>query len=489
VALLVHDVGRDEDAAGPVALLSLSAPRRRPVAGRAWQAVAILQNVGPSSVEVGLDISVEGSPDRRRETFAVPAGAVRAVRLPMRGLPAGLARVRVAADGPAAAPGAEGWMALPVSGGASVWLLGRAADHGLLAAALAPAGPGILTGLSAETRTAAELPEALRRGPPAMLAATARQLADPAVDAAASAYALAGGVLLVTPGRRDTDVPGTLPAWCGAAWGPPAASEAGFPLVVLEPGDAIWDDLRAADGSVRLPGALARRVAPLSAGTNALSLAGLADGRVALVRARLGRGRVYTMGFPFDPAWTTLPLRAAGLALAQALALTAPAATGTVTDVAAGEPLPLPLLAAPPAATARVAVRALAGDALRWQGPPADLAPAPRAGVYEIDAGSGVCWAAVRGDAAEAAVARVPAPQAPLLVGAPVRVFSYANGNGTVQSARAARSGSQLFAPLLAAALAAMLLETVVANRRSVRGRTTADGAAGPGRAGGRGEA
>ncbi len=465
--LCVHDVGRDDDASGEVALLGVQPPARPPLAGRAWSAEVTLRNAGGQVADVSLDAGIEGASEQQRQALTLPGGARRSVTVRFRGQPAGLARARFALDGAGAAPGSEAWLALAVEPAAEAWLLGGEALHGLLGAAWAPAGPGVLTGLAVVDVSESEAAVRLAREKPALLAATAAQLADPAVAAAIREWVAAGGVLVVAPGRerlpQPAALPAALPAWCGARWGTAGQSEDGTPLVVVSPAAGVWQDLRTAQGDVGLPGVSCTCWVGLTPEPGTTVLAAVAERTAVLTEARIGAGAVFVSGLAWDPAWSTLPQRAAFLALAQGFAR----ARGGSADAArlvAGQALPLGSEAA--ADGALVCVRAVAGEGGAWQGPAGTVASPVRAGVFELQAGgSPPRLLAVRGDDAEAPAARVRARTIPLLAGTPHRVVSYVNATATVAAARAARAGRSLFGALLLLAVGALLAESWLVNR------------------------
>ena len=90
---------------------------------------------------------------------------------------------------------------------------------------------------------------------------------------------------------------------------------------MLDKASAIFDDLRDEKGDVALRNVKVFRFLPLRLPAQAAPLLGLEDGRIVLASQKVGQGLLLASGLAFDPAWSTLPLKPAFVALAQGMAL------------------------------------------------------------------------------------------------------------------------------------------------------------------------
>lgn len=456
VTVVLHDVARDDDQAGAVALERVTLPARRPVAGRPWRAQARLHNRGAQAAELTLNLLAERSGERQRLSVSLAPGEAREVPLPLRAASAGLLPVRIWLEGAAAAPGAEAWLAPELADAERVWLLGERAAHGLLDAALAPTRDSRLTGLDVVALPLSDLAAASRA--PALIAATAEQLAHSAVADACRSWVEAGATLLVTPARSLPPRAAPLPAWCGVDWAAPRANAAGWTSVVFQARAAVWDDLRTAAGEVPWRGVLAWQLLPPQPRAPAEALLGLVDGTPLLVSTPLGRGRVYVSGIAWDARWSSLPRRALFLPLVQGIALGARETDGAQ-PVPAGQRLALP---EPTAGAPPPRLRAVAGETGEWPLDPQTRTAPPRAGVYTLSgSGAAEIRLAVMGDSAEAEPRRLRGPSAPLLGALPHRIARHADSASLAAATVAARQGRSLFGPLLLLAALALLGETL----------------------------
>jgi oligopeptide/dipeptide ABC transporter ATP-binding protein len=88
--------------------------------------------------------------------------------------------------------------------------------------------------------------------------------------------------------------------------------------VVLDPGSALWDELRDAQGAPLWRGVLAQRARLLQL-RGADAVAGLSDGAPLLAYRLLGKGRICVSGVAWHPRWSNLMHKASFLALVQGL--------------------------------------------------------------------------------------------------------------------------------------------------------------------------
>ena len=457
--LFIHDVAREEDRAGTVAIASIAPPPRSPVAGRAWTAQVELVNRGARAADVTVDSAIDDSTPKR-QAISIPANSRKEATVLFNGGPSGLARAHVALGGQAAAPGSTAWIGVEVVQTATAWLAGTSRTHGLLAPALSPDGPGALTGLATMEVATSGLPSLLAGDTaPTAVAMTPPQLAAYSRDA--HAWLARGGTVIVAPeAGDDAPAPISLDDF-GLSFLPLETAEDGAPLSAVSPGDPFWRELRDDAGEVRLKGALAFRWQPIKAPANGAPLLSVSKNGApqdALVRIDVDKGRIFASGIAWDMRSSTLPRRAAFLAMAQAMAHPENA-SGSSSQIVAGEPL-----AANGAASLRF--RAFAGPQSSWHGAAGETPPPPRAGLYELrrDNEEPVVLS-VRGDDAEADPAFCKASEIPMLAGANPRVFKYTSATATLRAVTAARSGRPLYAILVAAAIAFLVAETIAANR------------------------
>ncbi|MDD5707883.1 MAG: BatA domain-containing protein [Kiritimatiellae bacterium] len=476
ISLSVHDVGGDGDSFGAIALSALEPPGRAPLAGRPWRVTARLRNDGDRDAEVTLNALIESTAERHRQAVTVPGQGERNVILTFRGGGSGLINLRCWLEGGAAAPAAEAWLAVTPDEGAAVWLLDSLSAHGLLGAALSPADAGALTGLRVTPHAAAGLAGELSGRPPAMIAATAAQLARVEVAEACRQHVAAGGTLLVTPDLTWPPPEVALPEWCGASWGAALSNDSGLAWVVLDPDSSLWDDLRDAAGNPLWRGVLATRAVPLRLKT-ARAVSGLSDGTPLMAATAVARGRVCVSGVAWHPRWSNLTGKAAFLALVQGLALSGTtdqrverAVAGRLLESGAGgrdddETTTVPKARRAPGGGEETVteVRWLTGDTGNWKVSGTRLTAPPRAGVYELVQSNSVRRLAVAGEDREASPRRVRGDTVPLLARAPHRLVRDGNATAAAAAARAARQGRSLFGPLLLLAVAALVGEAAMA--------------------------
>ena len=466
IALQFHDVGNDDDLAGSVSLAALAPPPRPLLAGRPWKTRVQLRNEGDADAEVILNVQAGTSGGPHREAVTVPARGVRELSVALPAPAVGEQRVQAWLEGRSAGAAAVAWLAVPASEGADVILVGgsEAPPHGLLAAALAPGGEEALTGL----RVGFVPPEALagrlaEPSRPALVAVTAEQLAQDAVARPLHAYLMEGGHALVAPAADGTAAPPPLPAGCGMGWDNEFRDETGGDWKVLDADDALWDELRSADGTPLWREIRVFRAYPLRM-DEAEALAGLDPGRALLARQGVGRGSVTVSGVAWDPRWSNLPHKASFVALAQGLALAGLGGFSGEQGIA-GRRLSGgsdPATDAPRPPDAPIEVIAREGDQGRWQLAPSEARLPARAGLYQFTQGTVVRQIAVSGDPREAVARRVRGERVPALAAVPHQIIRARNATARRQEVQRLRRGRSLYTPLLLVAVAALLGELFV---------------------------
>jgi hypothetical protein len=397
-----------------------------------------------------------------RQNAELSAGSYRSLSLAMPGLPAGDHPVRIRLEGAAAGLVGEAWWMARVTGPQPVLLVGEAADSGLLAAALTPAGPGELTGLITETLLPATVASRLAVAPwPVMMAVPLHLLDNGAFAGACREYARKGGIVLLYPSAEaNRAVPATLPEWSGAMSAVLRSSTRGEPLLAARPDAAFWDDLRDAQGQVSMRGTRLQKWVSLQARDSVQILAATADSTV-LIRSDCGLGQIYVCGLAWDHRWSNLPRRSVFLpfALAFARMRDGSAGAGKLHEMAAGVRILQPIGRA-----TNVTLRSVAGDRLQWSGRNESLTAPARAGVYRFEGMNPPVSLAVSGDPSEDGV-RDFGREPPLLAGVVHRTLPYQNAAGVRNEVFAARRGANLFGAFLTLAILFWVFELWLACR------------------------
>lgn len=316
-----------------------------------------------------------------------------------------------------------------------------------------------------------------------------------AAATALDGFVRGGGGLLVFPGPdvRDSfyndDLAGRLgllPATFGPLRGNPAADDAAVALAAgpyTHPIVTLWND----PGAGSLAAARVRTARELEprAGTNAAPaeiVLRFADGPPALVAARAGRGRVLVAATTADTTWSDLPVRPSFLPLVQRMLGELVSGRVASLNVRAGSPVTVPLPAAsagrdvwietPGGRRHTVAVRADHDRAAVTFGGTSE------AGAYRVRAagdGGVLALFAVQADPAESDLTETAAATRDEL-GALARVVDWQPGVNLTAALARERTGSELWLPLVLAALAVLAAETILAQRFTRRMTGAAEG-------------
>ncbi len=233
-------------------------------------------------------------------------------------------------------------------------------------------------------------------------------------------------------------------------------------MILLQDGDALWQDLRDTDGRPKLGLLRAFQYCPVKTGaTDWQVLVSSAKGATLLARRNLEKGRIFVSGLPFTPKWSSLPLKAGFVVLMQNVVFGDQAEHIPVQSLRAGEEFHFDS----PDDTATL--KSLAGSALDWHGEAREFEGIPRAGVYEINQRDHITWVAASGNADEADSHFLPRGRVPLLHDLPHNVVGLTSENDITQTALSQGAGTSLYRWLLLAALLVLLAETWLANERS----------------------
>jgi hypothetical protein len=392
LGMVVHRIASPSSGLPNVSLTQVEMPSRPVVAGRRFPVQVRLANSGASAAQVrlnwlddagnrgGLDVTV--APQETRETPVT-------LQAPNPGLRWAIFSVE-GDDFPADNRAAAAYVGVEQQ---SAVFLGKAADFGYLPLALSPMGDGRLSGVATSFSTF----ESFAAGPnPGFVVMTWDAILKAGAEGGARLEALRqfllkGGTALVTPLPAGTAGTGRKPDWLAIAPGSLQGSSNGLALTVLDKAGAIFDDVRDARGEVALRNVKVFRYLPLRVESQAAPLLGLEDGAITLAAQKVGQGLLLASGLAFDPAWSTLPLKPAFVALAQGMALNHAGAQGGITSLVAGDP-PAGL----PAGSEALVVQSLGGSPLDWKGPAGQFTTFPRVGVYALRLGKETRWVAVR---------------------------------------------------------------------------------------------
>ncbi len=391
----------------------------------------------------------------------------------------------------------------------SVLFVGAPPDFGYLPLALSPTGDARLSGL---TTSFSSFDSLTADNPPGFVVLTWDTILQPGADASARRAALRqfltnGGTALLVPSPGGLAGGGTKPDWLAvspesvpenslrlspinrsagvspASSGgvpPPLlnsqthpesvqASSNGLALAVLDKANAIFDDLRDEKGQIALRNIKVFRFLPLRLGPQAAPVLGLEDGTILLASQKVGQGLLLASGLSFDPAWSTLPLKPAFVALAQGMVLNHPAAQANITSLVAGDPLtPLPNNAD------SLVVQSLAGSPLDWKGPAAQFTTFPRVGVYALHLGRETRWVAVRSSDKEGRRKFITGDSVAALGNLPYSVDNISENQNVRSDFRRQERSLDLSLPSLLLAFACLALEGWLANPPTLKPRAPA---------------
>ena len=244
------------------------------------------------------------------------------------------------------------------------------------------------------------------------------------------------------------------------------------PCAGAQPVSSIWNDLRDENGEVQLGHVLVFRWQPLSLPTNSVPLLALDDGTVLLAQVTAGSGTVFVAGITLSPAASTLPLKAASLALFQGMALIRNDADAAVFPIVAGAAIPLTtLLPQEP-----VDLTTVVGPELVWRGARSSLPDLPWAGVYRVKGTNTDHVLSVASSPAEGDLRYRATTAIPVLAGTRHEVNAYRGPEAVVREARRRPTGTDLLLPLLALALLAFLAEAWLVNPPPLKSPAPAPG-------------
>lgn len=471
--VFVHRIPAAAPAKGNLSLAGFGMPAGRLLSGRRAVVRARISNPGVKEATGVLHWMDDGGA-RGTEALAVAGGTEKSVPMLLQPGGPGWHWVYAWLQDDGFGGDNRGGVGLEYAEKVSALLVGAKDEFGVLPLALSPSEGGQLSGIRVEFGSAEELPARLPKLKPALVAVSHAVLA--AAGSVLEEYVRGGGNLLVLPGAVPAQE-GALPAWVGAKMSRLEETRAGAAVVVQGEGSVLLADLKMGQGPV-FGEVKAFRFCPMEANDGREAVIGLEDGRTLLVAHREGGGFVFACGIGFDPSWSTLPLKAAFLAIVQRMAL-ASGATGTsVQGVVAGE-RPSHLIEG----SKVVMVKSVAGSAFEWKGEVSLMPGFPRAAVLSIRGGEQDAVVGVRSSEREGVPRYVAGERVPALGALSHKVRALGDVHSFVDSIADERRGLDLYPQLLALALLCLLAETWLANTRwrapSVRGGVRKPGLAG----------
>jgi hypothetical protein len=259
---------------------------------------------------------------------------------------------------------------------------------------------------------------------------------------------------------------GTKPDWLAIAPESLQISSNGLALGVLDKASSIFDDMRDEKGEVALRNVKVFRYLPLRLLSQAAPLLGLEDGTVVLASQKVGQGLLLAGGLAFDPAWSTLPLKPAFVALAQGMVLNHAGAQAGITSLVAGDPL-----TGMPADADSLAVQSLGGSPLDWKGQAGQFTTFPRVGVYALHVGRETRWVAVRSSEKEGRRKFITGDTLAVLGNLPYSVDNISQSESVRSDFRRQERSLDLSLPALLLAFACLALEGWLANPAPLKPR------------------
>jgi len=351
----------------------------------------------------------------------------------------------------------------------SVVFAGQPADFGQLPLAISPAGEGKLSGLIPSFVDAANFADGQDTGNFVALTWNSFATDSEARWMVLKRFLDAGGSALILPAAGASAHFSSPPDWLASAPGGLQSATNGLTLTVLDKTHAMFNEIRDENGGVGLHNVKVFQFCPLRSSPNAMPVLGLEDGRALLTEQKIGKGRLFTCGFAFDSAWSTLTLKPAFIAMAQNLVLTQTGAETNIVSLVAGEPLRLAL----PADTA-VQLQSLGGSPLDWKGRLSQLATLPRSGVYSVRSEKETSYVAVRSSEKEGRQQFISGGSLPALGKLAYAVKNFSGGDALVSEFKRLEKSLDLSPLLLLLALLALAAEGWLANPLPLKAGTSA---------------
>jgi hypothetical protein len=460
--IVVHRVESAPVTAGSVSIEPVEIPARAIPAGRVTPVRVALQNHGPVAARVRLNSADDSGKNDSRAVEVAPNASTTVV-LTFTFPNPGFHWAQVWVEGDAAPTANRAELGFWITDVRKVLFVGGKDDFAAMPYAVSPGGNSDLSGIDAVFIDTDQLTAGLAEKPLAVVLTWENWPRDAALSQALQDYTRQGGTLFLAP-SPDAAISVAPPAaaWLNSSLSGLATAKEAEPVVLLQEGDALWNDLRDADGRPKLGLLRAFQYRPVkTVGADWQTLISSAQGATLLARRGLEKGRIFVSGLAFTPKWSSLPLKGGFVVLIQNAVFGDQAEHIPVQGILAGGEFHFDLPDGP------ADLKSLAGSALEWSGQAREFEGLPRAGVYEISQRDHVFWAAASGNVDEADPHFLPRGRVPLLRDIPHEVDSLATEDDITRTELAPNSGTSLYRWLMLAALLVLLAETWLANERS----------------------
>jgi hypothetical protein len=459
--IVVHRIESAPVTAGSVSLEPMEIPARAIPAGRVIPVRVKLQNDGPLAAHVRLNSTDDSGKNLSRDVEVAPNASV-PMTLTFSFANPGFHWAQVWVEGDAATTANRAEIGFWCTDVRKALFVGGKNDFAAMPYAVSPGGNSDLSGIDAVFIGPEQLAASLAAKPLAVVLTWEGGPQDGATSQALQDYVRQGGTLFLVP-APDAGVSISRPAaaWLDANPGALVKTTDAEPVMLLREGDALWQDLRDADGRPKLGLLRAFQYRPVKTGADWQILIASAKGATLFARRNLDRGQIFVSGLAFTPKWSSLPLKAGFVVLMQNAVFGNQSESIPVQHIHAGEEFHFDLPGG------QAALKSLAGSALDWHGQARDFEGFPRAGVYEISQRDHVGWVATSGNIDEADPHYLPLGPVPLLRNLPHEAVPLIHEDDVMRTELAQGSGTSLYRWLLLLALLVLLAETWLANERS----------------------
>jgi hypothetical protein len=461
VRIIVHRLETAPLTTGSVSIEPMELISRAVPAGRIIPVRVALQNHGPATAHVRLNTTDDSGKNVSHTAEVGPNASVLVTVTFSFGNP-GFHWAQIWAEGDVAPTANSADLGFWCTDAQKVLFVGTKTDFAALPYAVSPGGNSDLSGIEADFVSADQMAASLASKPLAVALTWDNWPTDSATSQAVQDYVRHGGTLLLSPAPdAGATAPHPLPDWITASPEALQTPKDPEPVTLLQDGDAIWHDLRNAEGRPTLGLLRTFQYRPLKLITDWKSLATSAQGAPLLAQRNWDQGRIFASGLAFSPKWSSLPLKAAFVVLVQNVIFGGQSGSTPVRLMKAAEEYQFDFTGE------QASIKSLAGSALQWQGSARDFPGFPRTGVYEIKQQDRANWVATAGNADEADPDFLPLGPVPLLHDLPHDTLPLTHENDLAETEIAQNTGLPLYRWLLLVALTVTLAETWLANERS----------------------